>query len=217
MITRIIIARHGNAFIEGQIPTRIGAKTDLPLVEEHRARSIGKYIIDKNIIPDIVYAAPLQRTMQTATLAIEAFGGTMKPVTDENFREIFYGPDENKTEEEVLLRLGHGDINKGHKIIEAWNTKAIVPEGWEVDPDKIIENWKTFAKNVEEKYPNRNVLLVSSNGIIRFAPHLTGNFKEFAENHAIKVSTGGVCIFEKKANDVFWKCTAWHEKPYTLF
>lgn len=217
MATRIILARHGNTFSKGQTPTRVGAKTDIPLVEAHRGRSIGKYLLDHGLVPHVVYAAPLQRTMQTAALAIEAFGGTMKPIAAESFTEISYGPDENKTEEEVMLRLGDGDIAQGREILAAWNTDATVPEGWEVDPKKIIETWKSFVNQTEKHYPNGNVLLVSSNGILRFAPHITGDFKTFATQHAIKVSTGGICIFEKEAEDAFWNCTAWNKKPYMLY
>ena len=34
-----MIVRHGNTFRAGETPTRVGARTDLPLVEEERARS----------------------------------------------------------------------------------------------------------------------------------------------------------------------------------
>lgn len=214
MATQIVIARHGNTFTKGQIPTRVGATTDLPLVEEHRATSIGHYLRDKKLTPHAVYAAPLQRTLQTATLAIKAFGGTMQPIIIERFKEIDYGPDENKTEQEVIRRLGKGDIAKGRAIIDAWNTNATVPEGWNVNPNAIIENWKGFANTMEKQYPNHTILVISSNGIIRFAPHLTANFKTFAQQHPLKVSTGGICIFEKKATDLFWNCTAWNEQPY---
>ncbi len=214
MITRIIIARHGNTFNTGEIPTRVGAATDLPLVEEYRGVSIGKYLLKQNWIPHAVYAAPLQRTLQTANLVIKAFGGTMQPIIEESFTEIDYGPDENKTEEEVMLRLGHGDKEKGQQIIEAWNANATVPQGWIVNPTAIISTWKAFAKRVEKHHANRTILLVSSNGIMRFAPHLTGDFDRFAAQHSIKVSTGGICIFEKTAEASFWACTDWNKKPY---
>ena len=42
------------------------------------------------------------------------------------FVEIDYGVDENKTEEEVRLRLGNGNIEKGKKIIEDWDKNAVV-------------------------------------------------------------------------------------------
>ena len=41
MTTRIIIARHGNTFTKEQTPTRVGGRTDLPLVETERGTNIG--------------------------------------------------------------------------------------------------------------------------------------------------------------------------------
>ena len=54
---RLIIARHGNTFRKDETPTRVGAGTDLPLVEEERARGIGKYLKAKGLIPTKVFAA----------------------------------------------------------------------------------------------------------------------------------------------------------------
>lgn len=217
MATRIVIARHGNTFKKGQTPTRVGSETDLPLVEEHRARSIGKYLLEKDMVPHVVFAASLQRTMQTAALAIEELKMNLDVHIADNFKEINYGPDENKTETEVIKRLGNGNKTKGEAIINAWNTSAKVPPGWDVSPDVIIQNWKLFATKIIKQHSNKTAFLVSSNGIMRFAPYLTGNFKEFCNNHNIKVSTGGVCIFEKEVDEDYWKCIEWNAKPYQLY
>lgn len=215
MKSRLIIARHGNTFRKGETPTRVGAKTDLPLVEEHRGRSIGRYLKQQNLIPDSVYTSPLLRARKTAELAIEELKIQCPIIELAGFTEIDYGPDENQTEEVVKRRLGHGDIEKGEKIIQAWDEKAIVPEGWQVDPKQIISTWKSFSQQVASK--PQTVLLVTSNGIIRFAPYLTGDFARFSAEHAIKVATGGVCIFEKEAEEQHWICTEWNFKPYKLF
>lgn len=218
MITRIIIARHGNTFNPEDTPTRVGFKTDLPLVEEHKARSIGKYLLEHNLVPHVAFAAPLRRTMRTAELAIEAFKGNLELNILDDFKEIGYGPDENKTEDEVMLRLGNGNIEKGKSIINEWNASAKVPHGWEVSPNSIIQSWKLFAKKVFQNYSNRTVMLVSSNGIMRFSPHLlTEDFSQFSKNHNLKICTGGICIFERKENEKNWKCTGWNIKPYKLY
>lgn len=47
-----MIVRHGNTFRAGETPTRVGARTDLPLVEEERARSAGRYLREKGIVID---------------------------------------------------------------------------------------------------------------------------------------------------------------------
>ncbi len=214
MKTTLILCRHGNTFRKDETPTRVGAKTDLPLVEEQRAKSIGLYLKDHDLIPQAVYAAPLLRTMQTAKLAVEAMGLQTPILPINDFVEIDYGPDENKTEEEVLLRLGNGNPEEGKKIIDAWNQDATVPDGWDVNPMQIIATWRDFAENTAIK--NRTTLLVTSNGILRFAPYLTGDFEKFSQEHDIKVSTGGICMFEKEENEPFWTCMAWDIKPYKM-
>ena len=206
MTTRIIVARHGNTFTKEQTPTRVGCRTDLDLVETERGTNIGRYLKQENMIPDMVYAAPLKRTRKTAELAIEAMGGNLPFELDDSFVEIDYGPDENKTEAEVIARIGQDAIDK-------WNESAIVPDGWKVSVEGIIGAWNNFAHKVEKKFKDKTVLVVSSNGIIRFAPYLTGDFEGFCREHEIKVGTGSVCIFEKEQSDKHFRCVGWNIKP----
>ena len=131
MITRIIIARHGNTFTKDQTPLRVGARTDLPLVETERGTNIGKYLKMRSLIPATVFAAPLKRTTETARLAIAALDKDIPLKSDDRFVEVDYGPDEAKTEEEVIARIGQ-------EAIEAWDKNAIVPNGWNVSVDGII-------------------------------------------------------------------------------
>ena len=206
MTTRIIIARHGNTFTKEQTPLRVGARTDLPLVETERGTNVGKYLKMRAFYPTVVFAAPLHRTMETARLAIAALNKDIPLIEDKRFTEIDYGPDEAKTEDEVIARIGKD-------AIDAWNKEAIVPNGWIVSVDGITKAWHEFADEVEKKYKDKTVLVVSSNGIIRFAPYLTGDFKKFAENFDIKVGTGGICILEKENDDKNWTVKAWGIKP----
>lgn len=56
---------------------RRGASADgrFGLVEEERGRNVGRYLKAKGLIPALVFAAPLKRTVNTAKLAIEEMGG----------------------------------------------------------------------------------------------------------------------------------------------
>ncbi|MDD3669200.1 MAG: histidine phosphatase family protein [Alphaproteobacteria bacterium] len=205
-MTKIIIARHGNTFTKEQTPTRVGGRTDLPLVETARGTNIGLWLDKTGQIPAAVFASPLKRTMETARLAIAALNRDIPLHEDGSFVEIDYGPDENKTEDAVVARIGQ-------EAIDAWNADARVPDGWRVDVPGIIRAWHDFARKAEAEYAGRTLLAVSSNGIIRFAPCLTGDFEAFARNHDIKVGTGCVCVFEKEPADANWTCTAWNLKP----
>ena len=206
MTTRLIIVRHGNNFTKDQTPLRVGARTDLPLVETERGTNVGKYLKMKTLIPDVVFAAPLKRTTETARLAIAALDKDIPLLADNRFTEIDYGPDEGKPEEEVVARIGQ-------KALEDWEREAIVPEGWLVSVEGIVNAWKTFADEIENNYKGKNIMVVSSNGIIRFAPHLTGDFKKFTEDFNIKVGTGSVCVLEKDENDKYWRVIEWGTKP----
>ncbi len=204
-MTTLIIARHGNTFESGETPRRVGARTDMPLTETGReqARAIGLYLKDNKLIPDVVYASQLQRTQETAKLAIKESGVTNPVFALDIFNEIDYGPDENKTEEEVIARIGTDAIQK-------WDEQTIVPPGWDADPKAIIQNWLDFAEQIRAHDDNETVLVVTSNGIARFAPHLTGNFASFADTHGLKLATGALAILKYQNN---WIVEKWNLKP----
>ena len=222
----LIIARHGNTFRPGETPTRVGSRTDLPLVEEERARGIGRYLRQLNLVPTRILAAPLQRTLRTAALAAEELGNPCPVTPDARFIEIDYGPDENHTEQDVILRLGRDHAlaagqdpdslpqekleELGTHAIELWNARAIVPPGWVVDPQQIIQTWRETADSIQD---GETLLCVSSNGTIRFAPHIMDDYDAFCAEHDIKVPTGGVCIFSREENSP-WVCSAWGVKAF---
>ena len=217
-MTTLVIARHGNTFDPEDTPTRVGAHTDLPLVEKGLAqgRAIGLYLKDHGLIPDVVYSSNLQRTKQTAQQALKTTGIKLPIYALDIFNEIDYGPDENQTEDKVIARIGE-------EAIEAWDKHAIVPEGWNVSPQKIIENWKGFAKQINQTHDtitnnvmniSETILVVTSNGIARFAPHITDNFDQFIKDHTIKLSTGALGILEFSQG--IWRVKAWNIKPPLL-
>lgn len=230
MVTkRLIVMRHGNTFLPDQKPTRVGRRTDLPLVEEHRGRAIGKYLLAKGLSPDKAYAAPLKRTMQTLQLALDEMELNLDIIPEESFLEIDYGVDENKTEDEVLARLGRrymfmdNDIvcdskvellECGKAILNLWDRSAVVPFGWTVDVQSIINSWHSFAAAIED---NTTSIICTSNGIIRFAPYILGaeGYENFCNSHEIKVATGSISIFDFE-NDK-WRCSEWNVKPYKIF
>ena len=180
-------------------------------------------------MPSVVFAAPLQRTMQTAQLAVQAMQQHIKILPADQFSEIDYGPDENKPEAEVEMRLGRDQLCKqglspdehsssavqalGQQVIAAWNANAIVPSGWVVDVAACRQAWLDFAAMVEKSYQNQIVMVVSSNGIMRFAPYLTADFSSFTAQYNIKVATGNLCVFAKQTTDLAWHCNGWDINP----
>ena len=205
--TQMIIARHGNTFGPDDTPTRVGAKTDLPLVAKGRtqAENLGYWLLQNNALPDVVIAGPLKRTREMAEIACLIMGFKDAIRIDERLREIDYGPDENQTEETVIARIGK-------RAIELWDQSAIVPQGWKVDPERMTHDWQNIADEILQSHSGQTVLIVTSNGVARFAPHLTNDFDSFRENHDLKLSTGAFGIFHHTPS-AGWSVTCWNNKP----
>ncbi|MBU1628892.1 MAG: histidine phosphatase family protein, partial [Gammaproteobacteria bacterium] len=130
MTTRILIARHGNTFLPNETPRRVGARTDLSLVEKDRACALGRYIKNHHLLPYVIWAAPLKRTMETAQFACEAMGLDPSMIyEDHRFTEIDYGPDENKTEDEVRFRLGKKSLKDEGENLSKFSEEQIKEKG----------------------------------------------------------------------------------------
>ena len=206
MTTRLIIARHGNTFGSGDTPTRVGRRTDLPLVAsgEAQAKRIGDYLLHHRMVPDAVFAAPLKRSYDTARLAVETLGRNLPITIDARFNEIDYGPDENQPESAVIARIGD-------QALRDWNDRAKVPPGWLVDPQAIVHDWLAFGDMCRQSFSGQTVLVVTSNGIARFAPHLTGDFEGFRHQHGIKIATGALCFLRLEGSR--WLIEKWNIRP----
>lgn len=203
-MTTILLARHGNTFDAGDTVIRLGNRIDLPLSSSGRAQAemLGVYFKDNKIPIHAVFTSFLKRTIETASIALKVADITLSMRQNHMFDEIDYGPDEGKTEEEVIARIGK-------PTLVAWDANAQVPPGWLVDPQQIIKNWIDFAEMVTHKFPNRTVLVVTSNGIARFAPYLTNDFAGFSANNNIKLSTGALCSLNNDSGT--WKIEYWNK------
>lgn len=156
---RIFIIRHGNTFESGTTACRIGAGTDLPLVESGRAQAdrLGQWFAAQGLAPCHIHSGPLSRARETASCIAAALN---QPVTGTLpwLDEIDHGPDEGRPEAEVLARIGG-------QALAQWDEQAIPPPGWIVNAPSRIAAWQSyFAKSGEG-----TDLLVTSNGAARFA------------------------------------------------
>lgn len=205
--TRLLIIRHGNTFGPEDAPRRVGVKTDIPLVESGiaQAQSIGHYLRDHDLIPDTVFASELQRAQQTAAIMMKTSGAPLPVHTDSNFNEIDHGPDENKTEDEILERLGQD-------ALDDWNNFSVVPDGWNVDPRDIQQNWIKLGQDCQSVMEGKTTCIVSSGGIIRFAPILLPN-GYLPDNQQPKVKTGSMSLLTYDHKNEIWVCDFWNKRP----
>lgn len=205
-MTTILIARHGNNFDPGETAVRIGVRTDLPLSSsgKQQAKNLGHYLRQNNIDLAAVFVSDLKRTQETAEIALQAAGFNLVPIKRSMFNEIDYGPDEGKTNEQMIARIGA-------RSLEDWDTMAVVPEGWKADVDQIVQNWRDFAAECLKSYQDQTVLVITSNGIARFAPYLTNNFFSFGQTHKLKLVTGS--FGSLSYHDGNWRIDYWNEVP----
>lgn len=156
---RIFIIRHGNTFESSAQARRIGARTDIPLVESGHAQAdrLGAWFAAQNLPIRRLHSSPLLRARQTAA-SIAAATGHASDGSLPWLNEIDHGPDEGQPEAQVLTRLGP-------QALAAWDEQGIPPKDWKVDAEPRIAAWKQWFAQAGEGAD----LLVTSNGAARFA------------------------------------------------
>lgn len=192
---QLLIARHGNTFDKGDTILRVGCGTDLPLSQsgQLQAKKLGQYLQQHH--PDItaVYTSHLKRTIETAHIALAQMNLAIKTQQHSFLNEVDYGPDEGKPEAEVIKRLGA-------KALEQWESHNLVPNGWNIHPQAISQGWIDFSKQLQQNGRDKIILIITSNGIARFAP-----------SHAIKLKTGAVSLI--KINNNEWQTEYTNHRP----
>lgn len=107
-------------------------------------------------------------------------------------------------------------INKGvtsYKDIMATYTVRQTSRSDKSDIDSVGTIGNPPKAPKAPKFKDRTWLQVSSNGTIRFAPYITGDYAGFCASHDIKVATGGVCIFTSE-DGTTWQCSEWGVKAF---
>lgn len=183
-----VIVRHGNTFCAGEAPRRIGARTDLPLVESGReqARALGVHFAAQGWRFARVLVSPLARTRETADLILQHQDHPPAPEACDWLREIDHGPDEDRTEDLVLARIGHA-------ALAAWDERAVAPPGWIVDADSRRAGWNALFAAA----PQGPTLLVTSNGAARFALSAERVAPPAAPLASLKLPTGAYGVIER--------------------
>lgn len=160
---RIIVCRHGNTFDKGDVVTRVGGRTDLPLSTsgQAQAEALARHFAGTRFAA--AYCSSLQRTRETAAAILSACEDAPDLEVLPFLTEVDYGPDENRPEADVVARIGEA-------ALRAWDEDSVVPDGWQVDKDAIRAGWHALLAKASAR-PEADVLLVvTSNGIARFLP-----------------------------------------------
>ena len=196
-MARLIIVRHGNTFDAGDTPTRVGARTDLPLSTSgaRQAAALATHFRDTGFMA--AFCSPLLRTRQTARTILAGRAGAPALLILPFLTEIDYGPDENQTEDAVIARIGA-------EAIDAWDSDANPPPGWHVDPAALRAAWADLLVRAAELGSDANVLIVTSNGIARFLPDVVDETPAGLERKLKTGAWGSVVVDRTGARIVDW-------------
>lgn len=225
--TTLIVVRHGNTFNSGDVILRVGGKTDLPLTEKGIAQgeAVGKELLKQGFAPEIIFSAPLLRTMRSAQGIADSFPG-VDIVKEEFLTELEYGIDDGAPEDDVVIRLGMlEELDKitldttvddlrayGKAALKKWDNSAQLPKAWQHLESKaaaLNSQWQEFAAKVAADFAGKTVVAVTSNGIARFSKAILPETSDIPEN--LKLATGafGVYTYENGS----WQCTQWNVRP----
>lgn len=207
MARTLYIVRHGNTFDKGDTVTRVGARTDLALSTsgEAQAAALGAHFAEKGIAFAQAIAGPLKRTRQTADAILSAQANPPELEIGNFLREIDYGPDENQPEDAVIARIGQD-------ALDAWERDAVPPPGWRFDPAAIEGQWQSLFVKLAKSAGDGPVLIVTSNGIARFALTAAGLKPDSRQHENLKLKTGAYGVFRlDEAGDL--SLSDWNIRP----
>jgi broad specificity phosphatase PhoE len=182
MTATLYIVRHGNTFERDEIPRRIGARSDVPLVESGReqATAVGRAFRDAGVRFDRVFASSSTRARETADLILSSLGYPSMAIEPQAWLgEIDYGPDEGLPEPDVVKRIGE-------QALAEWDTRGVAPADWTTDREMRLEGWRSLIDGA--RYRPQTILLVASNGASRFA--LTAGSVATCSLPSLKLQTG---------------------------
>lgn len=204
---KLLLLRHGNTFAANATPVFCGGVNDLPLTDDGRKQARAWQPLIETFNPTAIFTSPLKRTHEFADLAAPAF----RPVIDDRLRELNYGSWTGLNDAEIIAR-GQG------ALLQAWRDYSEWPVGVGFTPSRevVTQQIKTLASDLlEHIHPQANVVVVTSNGILRFFLSLDPTAQATitrAGKHGVKTGHGCMLVHEQGR----WEILAWNLNPSAM-
>lgn len=197
----VFFLRHGNTFESNEPPRQVGCHTDIPLTNKGKQQieDIRASFLKNSINFDKIICGPLLRHKQSAKI----FGDDIE-IRGE-LTEIDYGKWENLTSEEISKNWP--------EELSAWNHSATWPTHiFNGSHEQHTSNLKKLLSELttSSKYNESNILLITSQGTIRYLLKITNLWETVSNKSAMqeyKVKTGNFCILERKNQK--WGILGW--------
>jgi broad specificity phosphatase PhoE len=192
---KLYFVRHGNTFNKDETPRQVGCKTDLPLTKEgHRQiQELNNLFNERNIHFEHCLCGPLKRHIQSGEILSKEI------IIMHELNEIDYGKWENLTSTQIQ--------NQWPKEFAMWQEQAIWPShifyGAQSAHIQNLIKLIEYIDNISNSFSS-NILVVSSQGTIRYLLYLAENWESIVKNKLMekyKVKPGHYCVIQRhKAN-----------------
>jgi probable phosphoglycerate mutase len=207
---RLFLIRHGNTFAPGEPVLRVGRHEDLPLVEKglEQAHANAAALRRMGASPACVYASSLQRARVCGEIILEGLGLNGEPSVDDRMMEIDYGAWGGLTDAEITSRFGPEQL-------AAWNDNGVwPPEGvWGESEAEVRGRVRSFINDLIGRHaPDADIVIVSSNGVLRFALDLVPGCALDEAARKMKTGNMGLVVWDGNAFAVEF----WNRKPDDL-
>lgn len=201
----IYLIRHGNTFNKEDTPVYLGLNEDLELTDFglSQAQNAYQFFKSNNIIIDKTYASELKRTKAFADIVNKDTNLEVNISTALN--EVDYGSWGNKSSQEIIDTFGVQAYN-------SWNIDSNWQAEFKTDFNQLIDNIKNFIKYLKKNYINKNIVLISSNGVIRYFLYVLNSslYNKYKLENNLKVGTGNLVHFKISNKNV--QLLEWNKK-----
>jgi probable phosphoglycerate mutase len=205
---RLILARHGNTFGPGDKVTWVGSTNDLPLVQSGLEQAERAAAALESTTLAAIYCAPLLRTKKFAEIVADKQATKPTPIIDNRLTELDYGDWSGLSDDEIAAKFGDS--------LKNWINSSTWPSGchWASSEAAVTAEVQSLVAELESKYADDTVLLVSSNGRLRyFLKLIAGEFERRVASKQFKMGTGKVSILNGHRD---YSLLAWNEDPAAL-
>ncbi len=213
MALSLFLLRHGNTFEAGETPVQVGAQTDIPLTSRGRAqaRDVAAFFKQREEIPTHIYSGSLKRQVETAQIIADELSCEERCSHGQAaLDEIDYGLWEGLTAESIQ--------EESPEAYRDWTEAAIWPENiFKGTLAEHLNSVKAFLNHLLDTHaPESNILLVSSNGVLRFfrafEPDIWNAICAQRRVEECKVKTGNYCTAILNAGPEI-KVDRWNVRP----
>ncbi|CAN5411419.1 hypothetical protein BH11CYA1_BH11CYA1_36850 [soil metagenome] len=206
---KLILARHGNTFGPDDKVTWVGSSNDLPLVQSGLAQAERAAAALEGTNLAAIYCAPLLRTKKFAEIVAAKQQAKNSTIIENRLTELDYGDWSGHSDDEIAAKFGDSLSNWMNK--SAWPSEC----HWASSEAEVTKEVLSLVAELAEKHKDETVLLVSSNGRLRyFLKLIAGEFERRVADKQFKMGTGRISVIEGQADNYAVLC--WNQEPTAL-